>query len=114
MRPGEYSFNASDQGVTANELAALDPDAQVQRITSMYAALVSSAPPGEQPRAYALSSPVQAQYAEAYALDRPRNLRALEAAFLRSPYWQVAFQDDGTILFQLDVSRYLALDGAGG
>ena len=60
------------------------------------------------PRAdlYALWSPLSSVYDSAYAIQSPREFAALRDAFATSPYWNIDFAQEGTILFHFDSARY--------
>ena len=55
---------------------------------------------------FALWSPVGQRYGEAYGIQTVEQSAALRDAFLRSPYWAVERQDQGTYLFRLELNRY--------
>jgi hypothetical protein len=50
---------------------------------------------------YALWSPVSLYYAREYGLDTTRRFTAVRDAFRVSPAWRVAYDADGTVLFEL-------------
>jgi len=60
---------------------------------------------------YALWSPVSSKYGAAYGVQAPQKFVKLRNAFAASPYWQIAFQQDETVIFRLDGAGYI---GGGG
>lgn len=103
VRPGQYSLQPTDLGVSPQELNKMSAAQQVRRLTGAYVLLLHSVPASDQPDLYAMWSPVEVRYADAYGLAGPARLAALKDAFLRSPYWDSVLQEDGTELFRLDV-----------
>ena len=68
---------------------------------------------GERPsdaQLYALWSPVQSKYEAAYAVQSAQEFAGLRNAFAASPYWQIEFQQGGTVVFRFDGAGY----GGGG
>lgn len=103
LRPGPETLQRPDLGLPAQPAS---PPQEMRRMTEGMARSASA--PGTEKGIYALWSPVQVSYASAYGLDRPRDLVALRNAFTGSPYWTVVFEQDGTVLFELDGSRFRA------
>lgn len=111
VRPGEYSLDLDNLGVTPEEVASSAPDVLAAHVTSAYGDLVLSDRSTPRQDAYALFSPVQLRYAQAYGLERATDLDRLSAALQASPYWNVVFRDGDTILYQLQIARYAAQQG---
>ncbi|NYF12808.1 hypothetical protein HDC34_001102 [Pseudoclavibacter sp. JAI123] len=57
---------------------------------------------------YALWSPAQSGFGEAYALQTESQFAELRDAFSRAGYWKPVFEKSGTVVFQLDVAAYQA------
>jgi len=82
----------------------LQADLQVKTLTERF--LRFSREPPDTAHLYAVWSPVSSYYARAYGLQTPDQFVALRDAFRRSPYWEVAFHQDGTYLFRFEPTRY--------
>jgi hypothetical protein len=83
----------------------LQPDVQVKTLTERFLRF-SRQPPAEA-HLYAVWSPVSSYYGWAYGLQSPDQFVALRDAFLRSPYWEVAFHEGRTYLFRFEPTRYV-------
>jgi hypothetical protein len=55
---------------------------------------------------YAIWSPAASAYQHEYAVRRPEHFAALREAFRRSPYWEVGFSSDGTVVFRFLADNY--------
>lgn len=61
---------------------------------------------------YALWSPAQSGFGEAYALQTESQFAELRDALGRTGYWKTVFDKSGTVVFQLDVGAYRAWEAA--
>ena len=61
---------------------------------------------------YALWSPVQSGFGEAYALQTESQFAELRDAFARTSYWKPVFDRSGTVVFRLDIGAYQAWTAA--
>jgi hypothetical protein len=86
------------------EPAPFDADRQVARLTARL--LRYSGERLGAARLYTVWSPVDSEYDYEYALQLPDQFAALRDAFLRSPYWEMAFRRDGTYVFRFVPTRY--------
>jgi hypothetical protein len=107
LRRGPLLLDRDVLEVPVQEVSGLSTEAQADRVTAAYANYWPPAEGGPSPR-YAIWSPVSADFADAYGLQRPEQFEQLRDALLASPYWRVAFQSDGTLLLELDDVRYAA------
>jgi hypothetical protein len=82
----------------------LRPKVEMQRITQKF--LNYSAEPERTAKLYALWSPVQSLHDWAYAVRLPARSAALRDAFIHAPYWDVAFHENGTLVFRFNPARY--------
>jgi hypothetical protein len=82
----------------------LRPKVEMQRITQKF--LNYSGEPERTAKLYALWSPVQSLHDWAYAVRLPARSAALRDAFIHSPYWDVAFHENGTLVLRFDPARY--------
>jgi len=94
----------SPQRDSTREEAGIPSSVVVARLT---AELIDySGQPASRADLYALWSPQSSVYDSAYAIQSPREFVALRDAFTTSPYWNIDFAQNGTILFHFDSARY--------
>lgn len=105
IRGGGHDYvSRATLNVPVRQQAHPRPDDQMRRLTAKL--LKYSGESLSEAQLYAIWSPVQTTYAWAYALQSPDQAAALRDAFVRSPYWHVAFRQNGTLLFRFDAVRY--------
>jgi GT2 family glycosyltransferase len=105
-RGGHQPLTRGDIGVPVRQHAHLRPEREMRRLTGKL--LRYSGESVRQAQLYAIWSPVQADYGAAYAVQSSSQAAELRDAFLRSPYWHVAFRQHGTLLFRFAPDRYVA------
>jgi hypothetical protein len=106
---GHDSVSRATLDVPVRQQAHPRPDDLVRRLTAKL--LNYSGESLAEAQLYAIWSPVQIAYAWAYAVQSPDQAAALRDAFVRSPYWRVAFRQSGTFVFRFDPARYEAVAG---
>jgi hypothetical protein len=84
--------------------APFDADREVRHLTKQL--IGHSGEPVGQAELYVIWSPVDAEYDYEYAIQLPDQFAALRDAFRRSPYWEVGFEQNGTVVFRFVPSRY--------
>jgi hypothetical protein len=62
--------------------------------------------PASRARLYAIWSPVSSEYGYDYGVETPTEFAALRDAFAAVPYWSVARDQDGTVLFRFEPAHY--------
>jgi len=85
---------------------ALPPATRMRIITARL--IDYSGEPVAQARLYTIWSPVSAEYGYDYGVETPAEFAALRDAFAAAPYWSVARDDKGTVLFKFEPDRYQA------
>jgi hypothetical protein len=88
-----------------------DPAEQVKTLTSVLLAYTGE--PADRAQVFALWSPTQQAYGAAYGVQTESEFGQLRAAFVTSPYWRPAFEQDGTVVFRFVGSSYSAAMDAG-
>jgi hypothetical protein len=82
------------------------PDDEMRRLTAKL--LKFSGESLSDAQLFVMWSPVQMTYAWTYAIQTPDQSAGLRDAFVRSPYWRVAFRQNGTVILHFDAARYEA------
>jgi hypothetical protein len=62
--------------------------------------------PVAQAHLYAIWSPVSSEYGYDYGIEEPTEFAALRDAFAAAPYWSIAKDLDGTVLFKFEPALY--------
>ncbi|WP_157488833.1 hypothetical protein [Pseudofrankia sp. DC12] len=83
---------------------ALPPSTRMRILTARL--IDYSQEPASQARLYAIWSPVSSEYGYDYGVETPTEFAALRDAFAAAPYWSIARDEDGTVLFKFEPSRY--------
>ena len=108
LRPGLVRVGSWAVDVQSEEAVALPADARVQWLTQQLWDGYLLPTDRTREAVYALWSPSQSYYQAAYGLQRPESFAEFRDALERSPFWDVAFARDGTVMFQFDGARYAA------
>lgn len=111
------TVGATHQVISRDDLSAgsalqlQDPPTErtVATLTSRFVAY--SEQPPSQANLLAIWSPVSSAYDWAYGVQTPQAFAALRDAFAASPYWQIAFTQDGTVIFRFNGARYGSATG---
>lgn len=113
LRDGVLVLDREVLGVPVEHAPGASADTLADELTAAYADYWSPVEGGPAPL-YALWSPVSGDYAEAYGLQSLEEFEQLRDALLRSPYWTVVHEQDGTVLLELDAVRHAAERAAAG
>jgi hypothetical protein len=111
LRPGTRSVGRWAVDVQSPEALAMSPDDRVEWLTTTLWDQYLLPTDQTQVALYALWSPVQSLYQTAYGLQQPAEFARLRDALAASPFWDVAYTEDGTTLFRFDAARYAADGG---
>jgi hypothetical protein len=82
----------------------LPPPSRMRILTSSLIAF--SQEPVAQAHLYAIWSPVSSEYGYDYGIEEPTEFAALRDAFAAAPYWSIAKDQDGTVLFKFEPALY--------
>ncbi|ADP78217.1 hypothetical protein FraEuI1c_0129 [Pseudofrankia inefficax] len=82
----------------------LPPATRMRILTSRL--ITYSGEPASQARIYTIWSPVSSEYGYDYGVETPAEFAELRDAFAAAPYWSIAKDLDGTVLFKFEPARY--------